>query len=285
MDAAARLGLGTAQFGLAYGVTNRAGQVSREAVASLLDTARAAGVTLLDTAAGYGEAETVLGDVGAAGLGFRIVTKIAGPPSGFAAAARASAQALGAVPGAILLHNPAILQRPEGKDAVRALMELREQGLTGAVGVSVYGPEMLEATLGLFVPDLVQLPYNLLDRRFETTGWLDRLGRLGVERHARSLFLQGVLLAPETPPRLAFAAERLAAVRAAIAKAGMTPLEACLAVGLAAPLERLIIGVTGARELGEILAVLGRRLAAPPGLAVLATDDLALIDPSRWPRA
>jgi hypothetical protein len=282
---AARLGLGTAQFGFAYGITNRAGQVAPAAVARILSHARAAGLDVLDTAAGYGEAEAVLGAVHAAAQGFRIVTKISGPPVGFAEAARASAARLGAVPDAILLHDATILARPEGREAARALMALREQGLARRVGVSVYAPEVLATALALFVPDLVQLPFNVLDRRFERTGWLERLRGLGVEVHARSLFLQGALLASETPPRLGFAAARLAAARAMAGAAGMTPLEASLAVGLAAPLDRLIIGVTDEAELAPILAAANRPLSPPPGIEALATDDLALIDPSRWPQA
>lgn len=282
---AARLGLGTAQFGFAYGITNAHGQVAPGSVARILARARAAGLDVLDTAAGYGEAEAVLGAAGAATLGFRIVTKISGPPAGFAEAARASAARLGAVPDAILLHDATVLARPEGREAARALLALREQGLTRAVGVSVYAPEVLAAALTLFVPDLVQLPFNVLDRRFERTGWLDRLRGLGVEVHARSLFLQGALLAPETPPRLRFAAARFDAVRAMATAAGLTLLETCLAVGLAAPLDRLIIGVTDEVELAPILAAANRPLTPPPGIDRLATDDLVLIDPSRWPQA
>lgn len=279
---AARLGLGTAQFGFAYGITNKAGQVGPEAVARILARARAAGVDVLDTAAGYGDAEAVLGSAGT--RGFRVVTKIAGPPAAFSEAARASASRLGAVPDAILLHDATILQTPEAREAVRALLALRELGLVRAVGVSVYAPEVLAAALALFLPDLVQLPFNVLDRRFEHTGWLDRLGSRGIEVHARSLFLQGALLAPETPPRLGFAAARFAAFRAMAEAAGMTPLETCLAVGLAAPLDRLIIGVTNEAELAPILAAANRPLFPPPGIDTLATDDLALIDPSRWPQ-
>jgi aryl-alcohol dehydrogenase-like predicted oxidoreductase len=281
---AARLGLGTAQFGFAYGITNAAGQVAPAAVACILARARAAGVNVLDTAAVYGEAEAVLGAATAAAQGFRIVTKISGPPAGYAEAARASALRLGAVPDAILLHDATILQLPEAREAARALLALREQGLARAVGVSVYAPDTLSAAFRLFVPDLVQLPFNVLDRRFERTGWLDRLGGLGVEVHGRSLFLQGALLAPKTPPRLGFATSRFDAFRAMARAAGLTALEICLAVGLAAPLDKLIIGVTDEAELAHILASLGRPLTPPPGIADLATDDLALIDPSLWPR-
>ena len=51
--------LGTAQFGLAYGITNKAGQVSEATVKSLLAQAYQAGVRWLDTAQVYGNAEAV----------------------------------------------------------------------------------------------------------------------------------------------------------------------------------------------------------------------------------
>jgi aryl-alcohol dehydrogenase-like predicted oxidoreductase len=281
---AARLGLGTAQFGFAYGITNAAGQVSGDEVRRLLTRARAAGIDTLDTAAGYGEAEAVLGEAGAPAQGFGIVTKIAGPPGGFAEAARASAARLGAVPGAILLHDATALAGPDGGEVAHALLALREAGLTRGIGVSVYAPEVLAAALDRLVPDVVQLPFNVFDRRFERTGWLARLRAHGVAVHARSLFLQGTLLAAETPLPLAFAAPRFAAFRQACRDAGLTPLAACLSVGLAAPIDRLIIGVTAEAELAAILAAVDPPPQPPPALADLATDDLALIDPSRWQR-
>ena len=68
-----KLGLGTVQFGQAYGVSNRSGQVSREEAAAILDRAAKAGVRLLDTAVNYGEAETIL--VALDTSPFRVVTK------------------------------------------------------------------------------------------------------------------------------------------------------------------------------------------------------------------
>ena len=56
-----QLSLGTAQFGLAYGITNTAGQVSEAEVAQLLKQAQDAGILFLDTAQAYGNAEAVLG--------------------------------------------------------------------------------------------------------------------------------------------------------------------------------------------------------------------------------
>ena len=68
-----KLGLGTVQFGQAYGVSNQRGQVPKEEAAAILDRAAKAGIRLLDTAANYGEAESVLAALDTSP--FRVVTK------------------------------------------------------------------------------------------------------------------------------------------------------------------------------------------------------------------
>ncbi|WP_193366497.1 aldo/keto reductase, partial [Inquilinus limosus] len=72
---AAALGLGTAQFGLDYGIANDRGICPPEDVAAILDIAAASGIGVLDTAPAYGTAEQVLGQVLPAAHRFRIVTK------------------------------------------------------------------------------------------------------------------------------------------------------------------------------------------------------------------
>ena len=71
-----QLCLGTAQFGLAYGITNSIGQVSEAAVGQLLDQAGAAGIRWLDTAQAYGNAEAVLGRQLPVAHGFRLISKL-----------------------------------------------------------------------------------------------------------------------------------------------------------------------------------------------------------------
>lgn len=81
-----QLCLGTAQFGLAYGITNAAGQVQEDAVAPLLLQAQEARIGWLDTAQAYGNAEAVLGRQLPAAHGFRLISKLpAQPQSEFSA--------------------------------------------------------------------------------------------------------------------------------------------------------------------------------------------------------
>src|SRR5690349_9781068 len=68
-----RLGLGTVQWGMPYGVANRRGQRSIEDVRATLAHARQSGIRILDTAQAYGSAEQVLGQT--ADSDFKIVTK------------------------------------------------------------------------------------------------------------------------------------------------------------------------------------------------------------------
>jgi hypothetical protein len=62
--------------------------------------------------------------------------------------------------------------------------------------VSIYEPNSLKRLCDFFIPDIVQAPINVLDRRLIEDSILDDLHNLGVEIHARSIFLQGLLLMP-----------------------------------------------------------------------------------------
>ena len=42
--------------------------------------------------------------------------------------------------------------------------------------------------------DVVQIPYNILDKRVIYSGWYRKLKKIGIEVHARSIFLQGLLV-------------------------------------------------------------------------------------------
>ena len=69
-----RLALGTAQFGLDYGINNKTGKVSEPAVALILAEAAKNGIECLDTAAAYGDSEDVIGNISTGRYEFKIVT-------------------------------------------------------------------------------------------------------------------------------------------------------------------------------------------------------------------
>ena len=74
-----KMTLGTVQLGLNYGIANNEGKPDEEKAFTILDSALASGVKCLDTAAGYGDSEKVIGKYLAASAKVRseisIVTK------------------------------------------------------------------------------------------------------------------------------------------------------------------------------------------------------------------
>ena len=195
-----KLALGTVQFGLPYGIANQAGQASRSEAKLMLQLASASGIDTLDTAIAYGSSETCLGEAGV--QGFKVVTKLPVVPDdcGDVSAwiqqqVNLSLLRLGvtAVYG-LLLHRPDQLLGANGAKIYQALQALKDKGQVQKVGISIYAPSELEALIPRFPFDLVQAPFNLVDRRFYSTGWMQRLKDNDVEVHTRSAFLQGLLL-------------------------------------------------------------------------------------------
>jgi aryl-alcohol dehydrogenase-like predicted oxidoreductase len=292
-----KLGLGTVQFGLAYGVTNPRGQVARADVAAILAAALAAGVDLLDTAAAYGESEAVLGALLPPAAPLRLVSKLPaidaatiGPAEISACRAsvrRSLARLRRPQLYGLLLHRADDLLKPGGDRLVALLRELKEAGLVAKVGVSAYERRQLDWVLAMFTPDLLQVPASVIDQRLLRDGTLARLRAQGIEIHARSVFLQGVLLADpaQLPAHFAPWRDRLRRLAELAERAGRSRLSLCLAFALARPeIDGVVVGVTGLAELQEILAAAGDSDAAlPAGLDELAVDDPQLVNPALWP--
>lgn len=284
--AARRLALGTVQFGLSYGVANTSGQVSREMAATMLRFAAEAGIGTLDTAVAYGESETVLGGLGVDG--FRVVGKLPGMPDAVGSvgawveAEVAASLARLRIPrlGALLLHRPMELLGPAGPALYDALCAVKRAGMIGKIGVSVYGPGELDALSDLDF-DIVQAPFNLFDRRFETSGWLARLAAAGIEVHTRSAFLQGLLLMPRgaIPAKFAAWSELFDGWHAWLESSGVAPVAACLGFVLSRPgIARAVVGADGLEQLRQIVAASGASGAWPE----IACADERLLNPARW---
>lgn len=279
-----RIALGTAQFGIDYGVANRTGKLSGDSARAVLALAREHGIDTLDTAAAYGDSEQRLGRIGVAD--WRVVTKLPRITSVEAIAddVDASLVRLGQdTLYGLLLHAPMQLLEADGPAIHRALREIQQQGLVRKIGVSVYHPDELDALIQHYSFDLVQVPLNVVDRRIAESGLLSTLVESGVEVHARSILLQG-LLAMEPARRPTYFAQWAPLWTAWgewLVESGQTALEACLRHVLAYPeVERLVVGVDGPAQLAEVLAA----ASAPPlpAPAHLSSADPQLVNPSEW---
>lgn len=285
-----KLALGTAQFGLAYGITNAEGQIAADAAGMILARARVAGMDTIDTAIAYGQSEQRLGEAGVGA--WHIISKLPAIPDGcmdiqdWVAASVAASLTRLKVPRlrGLLLHRPGQLLESDGPQLYRALLQLKDAGKIEKIGISIYEPSELDDLWPHYVFDLVQAPFNAFDRRLVTSGWLRRLHAEGVEIHVRSAFLQGLLLSPTG--RLPVGFERWEPLWTSwwkwVDDAGLSPLQASLGHVLSFPeISRVVVGVDSLQQLNEILDCAGAKgLTAPDALA---SSDSDLLNPARWP--
>ncbi len=286
----ARLALGTVQFGQPYGIANAHGQVAEADVRSILDLALRHGIDTLDTAIGYGTSESVLGRCAADR--FKVVTKLPPlPPDEPLVGAWVTRQIDASLARlrvgtleAVLLHKPEQLTTPVGEAIYSALLGLKRSGRTRKIGISIYEPAMLDQLDHLRF-DLVQAPLNVFDRRMVESGWLEKLADRGCELHARSAFLQGLLLMPpETRPALFSTWEPVwNAWDQWLERTGLSPLEACIRFALAVPhVTKVVVGVDGPAHLQ---AIVNAAEASLPELPLeLKGVPPYLLNPANWSR-
>ena len=286
-----KLALGGAQFGLTYGVSNKCGQVSRDEAREIVDLARQAGVDTVDTAIAYGDSEACLGDAGVSD--FRVVTKLPPLPDGIQDVAQwVLAQVRGSVARlrvtrlhALMLHRADQLLGRHGQALAVALKQAQQEGLVIKVGVSVYDPEQLAAIMPVFSPSIVQAPLNLLDRRLERSGWLQRLHNAGVEVHTRSAFLQGLLLMDQAamPERFKRWEGLWQTWQAWLEAQPMSATRACLQYPLSLPqVDRVVVGISSFVEWRTLLVDATAAISGKSALPDLVCLDPELINPSTW---
>jgi aryl-alcohol dehydrogenase-like predicted oxidoreductase len=296
-----RIGLGTAQFGLDYGISNRSGRVTPDEGRRILALAATAGVRVIDTAAAYGDAEARLGRWLAKDHPFSIVTKLSRPSSEPSSGPPATSTAGGVVDAlhrslerlrttrvhGLLAHDPADLLGPDGGELWRAMETLRDAGAVDRIGASVHSAREIDALLERYPLELVQVPLNVLDQRLVRSGHLAQLKAAGVEVHARSAFLQGLLLmdpAGHTDRHFDPARGAIGAFQSAARATGRSPLQAAVAYALSVPeVDVAVFGVTRADELAEILSAEATPLPQD-WFAPFALEDERILNPSMWPR-
>ena len=186
-----KLVLGTVQFGINYGINNTSGQVPLSEVVEILKIATKAGIKTLDTSSGYGKSEMVLGKaMQESGTHFQLVSKYPTSTVGVKETFDESLKKLGieSIYGYMVHHFDFYQQHPDIYDVMK---DLKSKGKIKKIGFSLYTVEQLQTLLDNNVEiDILQFPYNMLDRQFEP--YMPLLKEKGVEIHTRSAFLQGL---------------------------------------------------------------------------------------------
>ena len=292
-----KLAVGTAQFGRDYGIVNQRGQIPRGEAAKILAFAQQSGIDLIDTAPAYDESERTIGAALPENHSFRIITKsptfrgaAAIDPSHMEELKETFYRSLERLRVArlygLLLHNADALRVPGSLMLVDAMRDLVREGVVDKVGVSLYNGNQIDHTLSLFTPDIVQCPVNVFDQRLLASGHIAKLHRIGVEIHARSIFLQGLLLLPsanQLPPYFARWREHFARYFRHLADERLEQIVAALSfVAAQRGIAAAVVGVSCLHDLEQIVSGIGNLSFDTATLAQFSVSDPGLVDPSVW---
>ena len=277
--------LGTAQFGLNYGINNSRGQIPESEVGEILHLASESGIALLDTAGDYGNSEELIGRFNESSKNcFKIITKIAGGNAQQSLSQSLERLKVETVYGVLMHHFHDFKNNPSVWDDVECL---KKAGKAQKIGFSLYYPQELEHLLHAGVRfDMVQVPYNVFDRRFEQ--YLKELKRQGVEIHTRSVFLQGLMFKnpQELKGHLSGITPKINALQA-MAQEHRIPL-AALAVNFCAlnpMVDKVVLGIDSKDHLKTLLESDAYRAQTQGILNQLQQcqeDKEALILPVNW---
>jgi aryl-alcohol dehydrogenase-like predicted oxidoreductase len=256
------------------------------------------GITLIDTAPAYGNAESLVG-AACEGVDCHIATKLATPAGGWS---QLSARALADCVRRSAERSLAALRRPRidllqvhnadaelisRGDVPAALEHLRGEGLVGACGATVYGEENALAAIKCPVFDAVQIAYSPLDRRPERA-IVPTAAEHATALVARSVLLRGVLTIAGRSLAGEFAPLRYGADAFRVAIGATWEQLPGAAVAFARTRPGISCTLLGPRDADELCSLLRGSTRFLESARVLEGDwdaglSAELLDPSRWP--
>ena len=279
-----KLALGTVQFGLDYGISNTSGQVSLEEARKILEFAKEHGTDTLDTASGYGISERVLGEIGI--NHFQIITKTSSLQLGITNVLQSFHQSLEdlntpSVDG-LLIHNIDETKDKQFDALYDELDKLKQDKLIKKIGFSTYTPDQVDFLLNNFDFDLIQVPFNVFDTRLIDDGQLQALKNKQIEIHARSVFLQGLLLDfKHLSGYFSKWKKEFDSYQEMVQDSGSSLLEYALNFALSTKeIDKVLVGVNSEEQLKEIIESTKEQSYSN----AYPIYDVNLLNPSNWER-
>lgn len=287
-----RLVLGTVQLGLPYGISNTSGKPDFNRAFDIVKTAVEQGVTSFDTAQSYGDSEEVLGRVfdklKICGQ-VKVYTKL--DPKIELSSRLAVEQSVDGslkklkidrLEGLLLHYEDGMRFWNEGLGGT--LKGLVAKGKTKFAGASFYTPQRAVEALDVDGIDIIQVPANIFDRRFEKSGVFSKAKERGKKVFIRSVFLQGLLLMQpdQVPVSMKYALPYLERLEQLAGSMKLTRQE--LALGYAAKQWARSSVLFGAEDSLQVKENVRAFFAKIPEMDQNIFDDLPedLLNPATW---
>lgn len=190
-----KLGLGTAQFGLNYGISNQSGKVSDSELSKIFAFCQSNKINLIDTAQTYGDSEKRVSKY--LNNDYKTITKFAldsiNNTNTISDCLNTSINNLKTNKiDTFMVHSFNLNSSKKLDDIYINLKHLKLSGAVNRIGVSVYNENEINFILDNYNFDVIQLPLNIFDQKLELTGVLKKIKSKNIEIHVRSAFLQGL---------------------------------------------------------------------------------------------
>lgn len=282
-----KLAIGTAQFGMEYGIANQSGKTTQKEISSILSLACDNGINTVDTAKAYGNSEEAIGKSldDKEKSQWNIITKVDNCDGSIAEMILDSANKLTIKPHALLAHSSDLFLHKKFREE---LIFSKKDNLVSKIGVSIYNEkEINQIMLSDLIPDIIQVPINILDTRLYRSGKLKLLKEKGVEIHARSIFLQGLFflekdLLTSRFPEVLPAIEKL---RLIASEAEVTlPELSLLWLASLGEVDKIIIGIDNTKQLKAHLMTIKKTINPDVFNDALSIcfENESILNPSLW---
>ena len=280
-----KIALGTAQFSNNYGVTNKK-KFSSNAIRNILEKSIELKIKTIDTAPNYQKVEKKLGENNLEK--FQLITKTSLLKNNriidkFTLKNEINKSFSNLKVNkfyAILIRNPKFLL--ENKNLLEEILVFKKKNKVLKVGYTLYHPEELDILYGFFKPDIVQIPYSIVDNRFDKSKWIDKMYEDGLEIHIRSTFLQGLLLCDfkKLPVKFIKYEKFFESFENWLNLNKISKLQACLNLPLQDKrIKKIVVGIGDLKNLEDINKITPINLKYPNWLFA---NNEKLLDPSKW---
>lgn len=293
--------LGTVQLGMNYGINNANGKPDQATAFKILDAAMDSGMNALDTAAGYGDSEIVIGHwlkQRTSGTMPFVMTKARKLDHTSFETLRESLYSqvmeskerlgLSQLP-LLMLHN--CEDYLTDKENIKLLFDqLKAEGHIRFSGISAYSHhDYGEIAASGF--DAVQIPINIFDWGQIENGGLQKLHESGMMIFVRSVYLQGLVF--QDPDKLSeqmsFCKDTLIKFRALCNKYKLSPAALALSYALSLPgVTSLVLGSETVAQVEDNVQLLAQTVdLSKQQMAEIRENflntDPHVLNPGTWP--
>lgn len=288
--------MGTAQWGSNYGISNISGKINLKEIEKIVNFCFENDIKLYDTARGYGNAEKIIGKLNKKyAEKTKIISKIKDFRLGNTYFDKKKIRELiltthkntfqKNIEG-MLIHDDDLLDNKYFPYIWEVLSELKNEFRIKKIGISTYKYNINIKLLRKYRFDIVQLPFNIYDQTRLNNGFIKKLNDNNIEIHARSVFLQGILLKDYRKLKGIFYSlkDHQKKTHNFLKQNGMTKIEGCLSAVIQNDIQKIIIGCDSLAQLKEIhksfINVTHNRTFK--NLRKFSINDMKIINPSLW---